>query len=304
MMMETAVAHRSLSAGRPPRVLLVDDDADCLQEVAATVTSLGYECRTAQSADAGLDIFAADETIGIVITDIEMPGASGLDMLEKMQDLVGRHRAMAAVVLSGRATVGAATKALRLQAVDLIEKPARRTQIQEALGEAVVELDRQRRLMTDLQLDMVAAELKSTMQLLQAMPKGASLATPRRAAARTTLTPAEATARIVELMQARRVRANHFPPEIFGEPGWDIILDLARAQLGGRKVSVSSASLAGGVPISTGLRCVHDLLKRGILIRIADPTDRRRDFVELSQEALQGLMNYLRLADVADGQGA
>ena len=54
--------------------------------------------------------------------------------------------------------------------------------------------------------------------------------------------------------QARRKRDDHFPGEIFGEPAWDMLLDLYVAFVSERDINVTSVCLGSHVPNSTALR--------------------------------------------------
>jgi DNA-binding MarR family transcriptional regulator len=96
------------------------------------------------------------------------------------------------------------------------------------------------------------------------------------------------------LAQIRAVRNRLFGEDIFFDPSWSILLDLYQRELEGRRVMVSDACAASGVPATTGLRWLKILEKRGYVVRTLDPTDRRRVFVALTPEASE------RMAKVAD----
>ncbi|WP_156679441.1 MarR family transcriptional regulator [Sphingomonas profundi] len=105
------------------------------------------------------------------------------------------------------------------------------------------------------------------------------------------------------MIRARRLRELYFPADLFADPAWDMLLDLMAARLERRQVAVSSLCIAAAVPPTTALRWIKLLTDQGILIRIADPTDGRRVFIELAEAAAEGMMNYLaaaqRLATIA-----
>jgi hypothetical protein len=105
------------------------------------------------------------------------------------------------------------------------------------------------------------------------------------------------------MIRARRLRELYFAAELFADPAWDMLLDLMAARLERRQVAVSSLCIAAAVPPTTALRWIKLLTDQGILLRIADPTDGRRVFIELSELAAEGMMNYLaaaqRLATIA-----
>lgn len=105
--------------------------------------------------------------------------------------------------------------------------------------------------------------------------------------------PAEGLALARALLDLRRRRDRLFSARLFGEPAWDILLDLYIARLEGRAVSVSSACAAGAVPSTTGLRWLTELEREGLVVRAADPHDGRRVFVALSDDAVQRLGKLL-----------
>lgn len=81
--------------------------------------------------------------------------------------------------------------------------------------------------------------------------------------------------------------------ELFGEPSWDILLDLFVAHGKARPVSVSSACIASSTPQSTALRYVGLLEKVGLIRRAKDPRDGRRHYLELTETGLSHMEAYL-----------
>lgn len=100
-------------------------------------------------------------------------------------------------------------------------------------------------------------------------------------------------AQIRELIQARRLRDAFFQPGLFGEPAWDILLDLMLAKLERTNVSVSSLCIAAAVPPTTALRCITGMTEGGLLERSADPNDARRIFISLSSGTEAAMRRYL-----------
>jgi len=96
-----------------------------------------------------------------------------------------------------------------------------------------------------------------------------------------------------EITRARRRRDAAFGHKLFGEPAWDILLELYLSELTHRKMSVSDACLASGVPLTTALRWVGTLAKEGWISRKSDPFDGRRVFVSLTQQGLSAMRTYL-----------
>ena len=98
------------------------------------------------------------------------------------------------------------------------------------------------------------------------------------------------------IIRARRLRDHYFRGALFADPAWDMLLDLFAARLEKRRVAVSSLCIAAAVPATTALRWIKSLTDQRLLVRVADPQDGRRVFIELSDEAAAGLESYLSAA--------
>ncbi|MDP3551697.1 MAG: MarR family transcriptional regulator [Novosphingobium sp.] len=81
---------------------------------------------------------------------------------------------------------------------------------------------------------------------------------------------------------------------LFGEPGWDILLDLYIADRRRTEVQVSSVCLDAGVPSTTILRWIARLEQEGLIYRIADNADARRRYVRLTEDGHEMMRNVLR----------
>lgn len=91
----------------------------------------------------------------------------------------------------------------------------------------------------------------------------------------------------------RRRRSKIFKSdELFGEPAWDILLDLFIAAKERRRVSVTSACIGSAVPSTTALRWITILERGGLLTREADPGDARRVYVRLSPQGYGAMLEY------------
>ncbi len=80
---------------------------------------------------------------------------------------------------------------------------------------------------------------------------------------------------------------------LFGEPAWDIMLDLFIAFKRGTDLQVSSVCIEAGVPSTTILRWIARLENEGLLYRASDSTDLRRRYVRLTDDALAMMRSIL-----------
>ena len=101
-------------------------------------------------------------------------------------------------------------------------------------------------------------------------------------------------AMVRRLIRLRRDRERHFPADLFGDPAWDMLLDLVAARMEGVDVAVSSLCVAAAVPTTTALRWVRSLSEAGVFVRRTDPGDARRAFITLSDSAHDAMIGWLR----------
>lgn len=103
----------------------------------------------------------------------------------------------------------------------------------------------------------------------------------------------------VEHYRFRRARDTRFPKDVFGEPAWDILLDLFINARRNRPVSITSLCIASSAPATTALRYISLLEKRGLIRRTPAQHDRRVSYVELTEAARQAMERHLADADAA-----
>lgn len=107
------------------RILLVDDDQDILNSLGRYIGSLGYECVTASSAPMALATLGLQE-IDCVITDLAMPGKSGIDLINELReaDEIGqRPRLTPVIVMTGMVVRDAARERDELGVAAYMIKP-------------------------------------------------------------------------------------------------------------------------------------------------------------------------------------
>ncbi|HEX5185134.1 MAG TPA: MarR family transcriptional regulator [Allosphingosinicella sp.] len=88
------------------------------------------------------------------------------------------------------------------------------------------------------------------------------------------------------LYDFRRRRDSLFPAYLFGEPVWDLLLELHIARHEGRRLSVTQACQAAIVPLTTGVRWIKELEARKLVLKEADEGDARRSCLRLTDAAV------------------
>lgn len=82
---ETPTAPRRETRTRPSYILIVDDEVDIARGVDAILTRSGYRTRQVHTAEAALESIQRDRP-DLVLSDLEMPGMSGLDLAGKLRE--------------------------------------------------------------------------------------------------------------------------------------------------------------------------------------------------------------------------
>jgi DNA-binding NtrC family response regulator len=100
-------------------VLVVEDDAATRDGLTGLLESWGYGASAATDGRAALKI-CAKELPQAIVTDLMMPGMSGLELVEALGE---RVQQLAVIVLTGQATIETAVQAIKLGAYDYLTKP-------------------------------------------------------------------------------------------------------------------------------------------------------------------------------------
>jgi hypothetical protein len=97
---------------------------------------------------------------------------------------------------------------------------------------------------------------------------------------------------IRRIIRNRHARTRFFDGALFADPAWDILLDLTAARIESVRVSVTSLCIASGVPPTTALRWIGQMIQAGLLHRNEDDADRRRAFIALTDRAADMMARY------------
>jgi DNA-binding MarR family transcriptional regulator len=98
---------------------------------------------------------------------------------------------------------------------------------------------------------------------------------------------------IVRTMQRARLRRGEvFAAHFFGDPAWDMLLELYAAHLEQRRISIGRLSDASGVAGTTVLRWLDVFQREGLVERVADRFDGRRIYVSLSRGGIDSMSAY------------
>lgn len=105
---------------RPEQILVVDDDDAIRQLLVNQIKALGHNVRSAVDGQEGLDQAAIEPLPALVVSDLQMPNMSGLDMLRRLKAL---DPSIQVVMVSGHHEMSVVREALRGGAYDYLIKP-------------------------------------------------------------------------------------------------------------------------------------------------------------------------------------
>jgi len=106
------------------KLLVVDDEPDIRLELQDFVEELGFECLLAANGQEALSLFKADSNIHIILSDLTMPGMTGLELLERIaRDDDTQNRIRRFVFMTGNGDTRAVIDAMRLGASEFMLKP-------------------------------------------------------------------------------------------------------------------------------------------------------------------------------------
>ena len=101
------------------RVLLIDDEQDFMDVLAERMRDRGMRVSTTTSAVEALDK-ADEENFDAIILDLMMPEMNGLEALTRLRE---KNPDLQIILLTGHATVEKGIEAMKLGALDFLEKP-------------------------------------------------------------------------------------------------------------------------------------------------------------------------------------
>ncbi len=120
---------------RKEKVLVVDDDMEMLELLHDYLQKVGFDTQVSASGNEAL-AKVEEEEYNVLVTDLKMPGISGIEILQK----VGQLRPECSVILiTAFGTIETAIEAMKLGAFDYITKPFKMEEVMIAIEKAIKE---------------------------------------------------------------------------------------------------------------------------------------------------------------------
>ncbi len=137
-------------------LLIADDEPVLLEQLVETLSELGYPIVTAKDGNEMLEQISKNPNIVAVLSDIKMPGLNGIDALRALRE---KQIDIPVVFLTGFAEKNLVVEALRLGALDFLEKPFDFEVLKKVMSQAI-------EIGTDLKsVDVQVAAMAKKMQI-------------------------------------------------------------------------------------------------------------------------------------------
>jgi len=119
------------------RILIVDDEVDFVEALSARLEARGLTVRTAESGREAVDQVKA-RRFDAIILDLAMPGMDGIETLQAMREM---QPELQVILLTGHGTLQQSVEAMKLGAMDFLEKPVELDVLMSKIREAKTNTD-------------------------------------------------------------------------------------------------------------------------------------------------------------------
>ncbi len=147
----------------PERILVVDDEDAIRELLVSQVTYMGHSCTGARSAIEGMSFASTPPYPALVLSDVEMPGLSGIDLLRQLHDL---DENIQVVMVTANDDMNTVRQCLKTGAYDYVTKPYDLQDLSETIDRA---LERRRLILEvqDYQRDLERKVQEKTREVLE-----------------------------------------------------------------------------------------------------------------------------------------
>ena len=325
------------SAGRGQvlaQLLIIDDDHATLDNVQQILIDAGWSVRATSDPHAALQIFEEDTEIAVAIASIQMSAMDGFALIRRLGLIASGQRAFKPLIITRSVDLNIATNAIEHQVAAIVATPISPSFLKQKVSDAwssadtavaplnafaspIPEYSGGRRegygddgALQEPWSGLASAVARETCDLLlervgsmfsdaatdENEPAPSSAAQPQLQHA------TDKTGTSIDLLLSlMKLKRKYFSEPLFGDPCWDMLVDLGISHMQERPVSVSSLCIAAGIPQTTALRRIADLENVDLVKRTRDPDDGRRIYVALTELGLERFFGFLAgLSDQMD----
>lgn len=155
-------------------ILIADDDEAFRNATTAFLRRQGFECENAKDGSTAIELLKTNR-FDLLISDINMPGNAGLEMVEKLPEIAA---ALPVILLTGHPSVQSAARSVRLQVIAYLVKPCDANDLLELAAQAIANYQAYRVVSSNrLKIETWAKDLAHVEEVMQKSPVTASNAT-------------------------------------------------------------------------------------------------------------------------------
>jgi len=121
------------------KLLLVDDDIDCLDSLYLGLKPLNYEMKKTTDPIEALDIIKEDQEISLVITDMKMPEITGIDILKHIKTI---NNKIGVIVVTAYSDVDSLVQCVNHRAFAFFQKPISILELMKKIKEFEIEFEK------------------------------------------------------------------------------------------------------------------------------------------------------------------
>lgn len=290
---ETFFGRKSAFCNDCGTILVAGGDRNWVCNTSNALEALGYHTLTAFSADHALKIMSGARVLRIptVIIESELPDGEGIGLVQTLSSFAARQgQRLNSILATMQPKQDMAMGVYGSSMTYVVDKscgPRELDNILQRFRTHAAEPQSVAALST--QIEMLSEEMRSLKLSLEQVvgkePRPVDPPAPK---------PRQIDADLVrKLTRVEAARASVIGGKILGDPAWNILLDLLLASLEGRRVAVSSACIVTGVATTTALRLINRMIRDGVLVRVPDEADGRRDYLHIAPDVETALKGYL-----------
>lgn len=123
-------------------IFVLDPDPEHSRNIASLVDGLGYPVREFSSAEQVITVLEDGEVAGCIISEMELPGMSGLELLQKLR---ARRVGTPVIIVTGDTDVSLAVRAIQSSVADYLAKPLVERQLVNRVRALMHQYETQRR---------------------------------------------------------------------------------------------------------------------------------------------------------------
>lgn len=288
-MEKTFTARKSPFCDRSGAILVAGGDRTWVGRMSDMLEAMGYQTLTAFGSQQALNLMSRTQ-ISTVIIESELPDGDGQSLVQYLSSCAARRgQHLNAILATMQPTQDVSMGLIGPCNAYMIDKSCEPKELDSLLQLILTPpIDFQSITSLSDQIQLLSKEICSLKCSLEpVIGKDVPPVDPPRK-------PRQIDADLVrKLIRAEAARSSVIGGKILGDPAWNVLLDLLLASLEGRRVAVSSACIVAGTATTTALRLINRMISDGVLVRIPDEADGRRDYLIIEPDVEMALKAYL-----------